>query len=120
MTTFKDVAHLYIGCQIKCVRSDQSSEIERFGRITEFTPLLLSDSRYLNNEIWKPILRNISTMTKDEDIECNSIMHGDWVEFYKEKSYIHYETRKIVYLLSRGFDMFNLIANGQAVKKHQI
>jgi len=65
----------------------------------------------------KPILRPLSDMTEEEDKECHNIMFGEFAEKVKDKYIIHYEGKKIAYLLSKHFDLFGWIEAGLAIDK---
>lgn len=115
--TFKEVAHLYLGCKIKTIEGhgtfnglfvkDRKGSVE-LRPITSFD-LVKADLKF--SEI-KPILKSISLMCKkDLDIlgwASIGTYHND--VFMDEFSIEDFKT-----LLSLGYDLFNLIENNEAV-----
>lgn len=71
-----------------------------------------------------PILRHIGDMTEDEDHEC-MLIHTRLIEDIELKRVVWSLTKQhetfdqysTHWLLSRGFDLFGLIASGQAMRK---
>lgn len=141
-TTFKDVAHLYLGCEVEVKR--KNDKIPIVGRMCEITKnsnhgdwveVRFEHVETVTNRIWetsasnfhtfffndddvKPLLRKLGSMT-DEDAR-----KGSWrdaktaLSFFEFHKYI--DTRRffacdIILLASMGYDLFNLIDSGEAI-----
>jgi hypothetical protein len=136
MVKFKDVAHLYAGCEIEYeyrFTTKDGSELRRakvnyvgVNGVVKFLDLtaitntgeVSSPGNFrLNINDTKPILRPLSSMTKEEDKECHNIMVSDFFNKTIGRQIVHYEAEKILYLLSKGFDLFQLIESGEATEK---
>lgn len=105
----KDYLHLYLGCEaiITDVRNDAPDEhwAAIGNRITIDTSFL----HYIS-EGWisvKPILRKLSDMTEQENKELKKIKHSD--------VFIIKNAEITQWLLSKHFDLFNLIESGLAI-----
>jgi len=134
MTQLKDVIHFYLG-----------QEIEMNGVRFILTPSRLET--ILNGYTgYKLCTRRLDSMTEEEAIEVTKpvVVYGDlpnvrkyetwenpfgkivvsWGSGLREKYVPQDETAFIVsqftYLLSRGFDLFNLIETNQAIDKNKI
>lgn len=110
MTKFKDVAHLYLGCECR-VEAFGGIFIEQMRGIKHGQPLIGGKAidlyAYKN---FKPLLRPLSDMT---DEEAEFAYHA-----YHDEKTLHLGcVKKTVYLLSRGFDLFGLIESGEAIDK---
>lgn len=100
----KDVIHLYLGCEVE----------NKKGQRVNLTPMLLAQCLVnkweLETEQWKPILRNLSDMTEEEKETsgkfnvCSNFELAEWFR----------------YLLSKHFDLFNLIESGLAIDKNNL
>ena len=116
----KDYVHLYIGCKMI---------FEKSGRISTLCGvqpdldsgrdcLRLHDGRDWHSHDYFPyklILRPLELMTKEEE----DYMKGNFC--YKGQGVTEYYTPKgMLYLLSRGFDLFGLIKAGIAVNEMYI
>lgn len=142
MTKFKDVLNLYLGCEfefdnrrwvfkeihrhtIRLVRND-----DKYGKFVDINP-----------EQGKPILRRLEDATEEEQIFLCSLQMppgwagvklldqtaDDWAMRIKMQTEggdgsksVYVSKRKFTpavfrYLLSKNFDLFNLIDNGEAI-----
>jgi len=120
--TFKDYAHLYLGCELtvpkrynfggivtdleKATMVSVWDEFIKFEQITGFHPI----------ENFKPILRPLSDMTKEE-IECISKMNIT-KEAYDMTVCEFAKVTK--WHLEKGFDLFGLIDAGIAIDKNKV
>lgn len=108
MKDIKDYLHLYLGCEI--CKADGSGNFK-------LTPHTLSQMNLPNTtpdiKKGKPILRPLSSMTEEELSAMESI-YG----FYASKPYaerLGTDAEVTRHLLSKGFDLFNLIPEGLAI-----
>lgn len=112
MTNFKDVAHLYLGCEV--LVGDPNGDID----FPELNPRLLcyiiEDTTEL---VITPILRPLSDMTKKEGNEWSEIKERCWLD---DKLPLHGLAEMTKWLLSKKFDLFELIPNGEAIDKTKI
>jgi hypothetical protein len=128
-TKFKDVAHLYFGCQLQTE--------EGIGKLNELNndeeceqPITCYDlvHAFLRYDEVKPILRPLSDMTEEEATEVgrrgsegwNIIAKGEPISCNADVSklglgVVHRQAAETAYLLSRGFDLFGLIESGEAI-----
>jgi hypothetical protein len=123
MKDIKDYIHFYIGCKTNhgtLIGIDSGICMVRF------------ECGYLSrgpiNEI-KPILRKLSSMTEEEQIEVDKRGSDGWQlinPHYDEKrqnihlGVVHRQAAEVSYLLSRGFDLFGLIDANLAIDKDTI
>lgn len=117
-TEFKEVAHLYLGCEVK-----ENSGLERTlflkkvtngnpSNIVEVGVALVSWNMYFT-EI-KPILRPLSDMTEVE----RTMFDGMHLSYSETKwPFIGIEPQQFTWLLKQDFDLFNLIESGQAIDR---
>lgn len=131
MTTFKEVAHLYIGCYFRVERTGQIAPFQFYynGGDEPIGTHELCKADYSFDEV-KPILRKLNSMT-DEEREANdkqgsigwhSITKGEPASAVNEVSQlglavVHRQAREMAHLLSLHFDLFNLIDNGFAIDR---
>ena len=109
MIKFKDVAHLYLGCKIETEEGigtldEISTEKSDDTTITSYDLV----NAYLKYDEFKPILRPLSDMHEDEAKEA-------FVAYHDEDNHHEGSAKKTRYLLSRRFDLFGLIENGEAI-----
>lgn len=114
MKEIKDYLHLYLWCMLK----------------TEFgQSVLYADNIYrAKNLNWKPILRPLSDITEEEEFEMTEItglfIGSGFIKAIKENSKYVIDVRNSFevtrYLLSKHFDLFNLIEEGLAIDKTKI
>lgn len=106
---FKDVAHLYIGCKIE---TDIGFSLANSSKYTTYKELTIDNISDIIEALavieWdrhcKPILRPLSDMTDKEEQE--------WL--IGKTQHLFYPTQFKI-LLSQHFDLFGLIASGQAI-----
>lgn len=105
-TKWKDVAHLYLGCEMQ-------GEAD-----TEWT-LKASDLDSIDewNDYNKPILRPLPTMTELEakelnlaDVQIGLLKFADRIRMFMTADQLHS-------MLKMGFDLYNLIPSGQALDR---
>lgn len=129
MKKIEDYLHLYLGCEVKVP-----------GAIAQLTAGLLADWDFLHHGI-KPILRSLIDMTEEEareyaflymkrlgrDVPVKVSIENDAVKvtvgnenhcavLWPEGSYGQ-KPESLRYLLSKHFDLFNLIPEGLALDK---
>jgi hypothetical protein len=107
-TELKDVIHLYLGCDCTMVDGDLQ---ERKFKLNAYN---LNYYRQWISDL-KPILRPLSSMTTDERKYLLTFANG-----YNDLSFVNSLERDAEitkYLLSNGFDLFNLIPEGLAIEK---
>jgi hypothetical protein len=109
---FADVAHHYLGC-----------EVVVDGAKTKLTAYHLE---FQDFSTIKPLLRSLDSMTEDEFEEFKKLADGDCAEMVLIPSMSKVgETRLFktfnasAYLLSKHFDLFNLIPSGEAEDKNK-
>jgi hypothetical protein len=142
MTKSKDVAHLYLGCDFVLKYKDGSG----LSAPMHFTVDALAAAHSIRDKI-DPILllRPLSSMTDDEAIELVKL--NEWIGYGDHPFEREYETYKngfgqivvkwgesprehnvpvnktvftpseFAWLLSHGFDMYELIKSGEAIEK---
>jgi hypothetical protein len=109
-----DYLHYYLGCEVFiCYNLEGDPVIEKL------------DARHLFDEHdapvgIQPILRPLSDMSDEEAEEYNSIMYTCFNAVNKFHDQVLTEAACTQYLLSRGFDLFNLIHKGLAVDKKSL
>ena len=127
-TKIKDVSHLYMGCPLLSEEGAKDTKSYTwFDRV--------SDGKH------KPILSRLEDMTEEDAKELLKIRYGraGWfnpiyerhsslcVDFYfydsnqkKCVSQLDWDTlnaESVAYLLSKGYDLFNLIPSGEAIDR---
>lgn len=125
---FKEVAHLYLGCNLSF-----DDAIGKFIGIycierSSHNPVIIETERAQianrNFDQIKPILRPLSSMTEDEFISFRIICDTDFSKMVyidnasKDGSVITrlcHTAKAQAFLLSKGFDLFNLIESGEAI-----
>lgn len=110
----KDVIHFYLGCKIY---DDADEETPKILDIRDFKWI----SECIEGGRMKPILRPLSDMTEEEDQEADDlyILHADKHSEDFERVTIA-NAAVTQYLLSKHFDLFNLIPSGQAINSSTI
>lgn len=124
MTKFKDVAHLYLGCE--CIIGDPSWESQNispedvapytdpnFGKPIKTVMGLETIQHHLHH--LKPILRPLGSMTEEEHEQWKGVRFSDKMKLYPLYSDNDFNSFK--WLLSKHFDLFDLIPNGEAIDK---
>lgn len=102
----KDVLHLYLGNQIWICNNIEGNPV-----IENLTPETLSDFIQFNTD-YKLILRPISSMTEEE------IIKGERTPSFSKWG--PYSANDILWLLSKGFDIFNLHASGECLYEEDL
>jgi hypothetical protein len=111
----KYVLHLYIGCEIEITQGSDKMKKTLKGFVLNadgsYTCWDSHDTGYGNLAFGiKPILRPLSDMTEEEKNEY-------WFLNSVKDSKAQCEAINTRYLLSKHFDLFNLIPSGQAINK---
>ncbi len=118
-TELEDVMHLYLGCEVKTTHYGKGI-LKGLNIHDVHLVEIKGESKTFRLNQFKPILRQLSDMTKEENI-CYSrtgLRHiSESVENYDS---IRIESEKTAYLLKQGFDLFNLISTGQAIDKTKL
>jgi len=116
MIEIKDYLHLYLGCVVESsVPGDGVKEKFILNEIDKGI-LMLAENRWI-----KPILRPLSDMTEEEETEYLKIFPE-----YEDYQRLMWETQILMegegtkYLLSKSFDLFNLIPEGLALDKTKL
>lgn len=97
----KDVIHLYLGQ--KAILKDDDG-LDRKFVINAYN---LNYYRDYLSDIYL-LLRPLDSMTEEENNEFKTINRGNWID-------MHWYSEGYLWLLSKGFDLFNLIPNGEAL-----
>lgn len=130
-TKWKDVAHLYIGCKVLISSEQYKGTGLRFIGIDELKVAKVIDdgiklSFYVNLEETKPILRRLDDMTEEEFKEFKKITDDDFSKkvavpavTIMETTLVH-KMDHVLFLLSKSFDLFNLIPTSQAIDAKQV
>jgi len=115
-TTFKEVAHLYLGCKIQTKEG-----VGTFNSLHDSGPEPIGSHdlvhAHLDYHEVKPVLRRLETITEEEmeayhAIEDRANILGNPDREIQSRAY---SPVSLVYLLSRRFDLFGLIDSGEAV-----
>lgn len=122
MKKIEDYLHLYLGCEVIYMdgNAGYTLNIERLHDI-------LTTGNFLR---WKPILRPLSDIVQSDYLELYDILneaedrdYGEQSDSYK-RNYaalntcgVEYKPIVFKYLLSKHFDLFNLIGEGLALDK---
>lgn len=114
-TSFKDVAHLYLGvsCRTKFNKNAELNDEDYSVLDAELLEYLLRGDCEV-----KPILRPLSEMTRDENEEMLNACHNYISNALH--SAITFSAYQTGYLLKKGFDLFELIPSKEAVAQHSI
>lgn len=121
-TQLKDVIHFYLGC--KCVelfklRVGKSDVWEdSHGSPITLTPDMLSPELD-GYRSYKLILRPLSSMIKEEEKEFDATKVFIRATPVHQIGAMHWTSETYRWLLSKHFDLFNLIETGQAIEKHK-
>lgn len=116
--TFKDVAHLYIGCKMIDV---ETNEIGVLTHVDNTQTISVNDEIDYHPYESKPALRPLSDMTDVELNKCGNMIcdfskyprlsKHEWSDFYD--GFLH--PLQFHYLISHHFDLFGLIESGEAI-----
>ena len=112
-TKFKDVAHLYIGCELAIEDSERKCKLAGINYSDGFSINDEYNFRFKKYFPFKPLLRPLLDMTKEERDYVFSFEKGyDELKFIESLSV---DAKITSYLLSKGFDLFGLIESGEAI-----
>lgn len=141
MTTFKEVAHLYLGCECRIYEEDMIDfDVDKTQGA--YDNKIVFKGYGVNIRFVKPILRPLDSMTEEEMKELvlinrtagenikNIHLHNGAVWFDKQvKAMKHWvsdaiqldqaKANEFLWLLSKHFDLFQLLENGQALTTTQ-
>lgn len=123
----KDYLHLYLGCEVDYsgTRCELFGVHQAYCVIGDFGNIGMVKIPTEDFIRLKPILRPLSDMTEDELNECGNLDYdfSDEPELNKW-DYKSFDTlisaNQFVWLLSKHFDIFNLIPEGLAIDKNKI
>lgn len=120
-TELKDVIHFYYGQNFWDSKGALGEEVIVLSGINTFSNVTDFCDEHGNTEIKlediKPLLRPLSSMTKEENSEYEKIGNKDIKLPVEAWDSVKTDAAKIKYLLSKGFDLFNLIETKQAMVK---
>jgi len=103
--TFKEVAHLYLGCKVKWNDDSLFSE-----KISDFDLFQMSHI----NDI-KPILHRLEDMTEYDKVNAINPMLYGFESIINQSEKLRQLAEITIFLLSKHYDLFNLIDNCQAI-----
>jgi len=115
-TKFKDVAHLYLGCDMYSVPQSNEYFIEKLTGVHSDMAISVNGNLDYPEYDSKPILRPLSDMTDEECNSYNKIQLTCYSAFPFKDQCIQ-EALKVKFLLSLGFDLFGLIESNEAIDK---
>lgn len=129
-TKFEEVANLYIGCKCAFYNELTDKGIPTLTGLLKYPymgVLYSLDTEEYHHEVdisdFKPILRPLSDMSKDElekIVEIGEVNHrGESPENFVI-GWKAYTPNTFAYLLSRSFDLFGLIESGEALDKTKL
>ena len=118
----KDYLHLYLGCEILTGTGNVTLIAVQKEVIpcTNFRIIVLNGNvvHEVSGRDFKPLLRPLSDMTEDEDDKIDSLMPSPSYRDNINENY--WNVKQFLYLLSKGFDLFNLIPEGLAIDKTKL
>lgn len=130
-TEFKDVAHLYLGCEVEAHPKhyeDKAIKGRLDGVVLNRVFVQCFDvfgNPWSENEVTsleklpfdkiKPILRPLSDMTEEEKAQLRDFM--GWARYVEYLKFGLCTPEGVAYLLKQGFDLFNLIPSSQAIDR---
>lgn len=128
----KDYLHLYLGRQVEVMPAQAKSYVGQLQQIDVNGYCIVADTsitRHTHIDYVKPILRDLSDMTEEEEeelvkseypeatrweVETFAMQLRAWYDG-KQISMDNYTPGMIVLLLSKGFDLFGLIPDKLAI-----
>lgn len=127
----EDYLHLYLGCKVEWGFENRKKIGTLIGKTIPFGWQIFDSINpivpYHNvkPELIKLILRPLSHMTEEEEIEVSNITNLHMVTYLKQawvnktpfKIDLHEMPSLFVYLCRQGFDLFGLIESGLAINK---
>lgn len=112
----KDYLHLYLGCE--CLANVPNIEVKQW-LIIDGDFIGYKGKNYFTNI--QPILRKLSDMTEEEMNECGNLIYDfsddEELNRWKWSDFDFGCAEQFHYLLSKHFDLFNLIPEGLAIDK---
>lgn len=125
--SFSSVAHLYLGCEVYDEEKPENTTaildcIDTNGDCwynfyDNNTLLNVEDTIMCGVEDIKPILKHLSDITEED---CNLLGFqdvDDFLSFMAEEGHDFLTAKDLFHLLSKGYDLYNLIDNGCALRK---
>lgn len=117
-TELKDVLYLYKDC--KGVSEEQNCQIGEIDFVDDTVHLYYESSEFdktVSIEMFKPILRPLSDVSDLENKEFSKLYYDlmETQSFGMKDITVHAGMTKA--FLQKGFDLFGLIASGQAIDK---
>lgn len=125
MTKFKDVAHLYLGCEVEWGFDGRKKKGELVGKDERYGWQVFDPSNAIvpyqpcRIELIKPLLRPLDSMTEEEKKEYSEHRH----KYNTGNPASHITTDwayKVCWLLEHHFDLFSLIPNNEAIDKNKL
>lgn len=127
---------MYLGCDVATPYRTESEEGKPMNRLngkmhevcmlTQKCEVMLTNGHLVDYRIdeIKPILRPISSMTNEELEHKNTLcfvntLDGARTGFNKPVAVIHDSPKSFMWMLSKGFDLFELIDSGLAIDSTQ-
>jgi hypothetical protein len=107
--TLKDVCHLYIGQQVR-IWNTVTNQWGNYRRMS-FRDAELIVTHGVRAEL---ILNSLSEMTEEEGTEYSKLVTRHLKHIVGEVQAVS-NAKSTMYLLSRGFDLFDLLDSGEAV-----
>lgn len=120
MKDIKDYLHLYLGCKVEIGATLPGMLLGVEGN-TAFVKHFTEGRICMALKQVKPILRPLSDMTEEEGVEAEVAWkegsnYGETIGQGLNCAYAY----RLKYLLSKGFDLFNLIPKGLAIDKSSL
>lgn len=122
-TKFSQIAHLYLRCKVHLENHTDGCTYSTLEGLDPFDGCTLlhwgddDEVGYRTDEVSletiKPILRHLSDITEEDREALSQILLTMDVNSYADA--IMVDAAKTTYLLSKGYDLFNLIETGQAI-----
>jgi hypothetical protein len=112
--SIKDYLHLYLGCKVYDTKAEPNDCISTMTTVSNEGYIIDNFANDLPVEDIKPILRPLSDMTDDDFKYCGQWGFG---AINLEHKLLHktFSPEATVYLLSKHFDLFQLIEAGLAI-----
>jgi len=132
MVQLKEVLNLYLGCEGKLGSSEIIFTLSAVQSVSDLIVVRSSnDSRqgqHVDPKNFKPILRKLESMTEEEFNEFKICADNDFAKMIviesmsKDGDYTRlcHQATSQAYLLSKHFDLFNLISSSQAIDKETL
>ena len=125
MIKFKDVAHLYLGCKLQTKEGIGTFNVLYTpGNVKPHTAVLIGCYDLVKSD-WrfdgvKPILKSFLDL-KGKDAKAigwKNLEVFEKLNFRKDSNYNEFTAQEFLYLTSHGYDLFNLIENGEAIEEN--